>query len=306
MSKSNYKFERWIPQSQSSWAWRVFKKHNNELLRMLITFDNSHKFTYSNLKEKGANFESEVISYFDSSLKLKGHMNDTKFKNIKEWSNSFNELQNWMNLNALLAMMSNLETYMATVIPLAIESDIGVLYGVSKRIDGIELLKHGKQKNHGIKEMVIGCTKGTWQSRVNTYIKIFDHAPDKLIKNISELDKMQDIRNKIAHAFGRDIESSRANGKITTLPSEKIKNDKLIEFQTTVWQTAKVMDFHLQNSHIGEYLRVLFYHNMQKNLNTTLHKNEKAVILKKRIGKFGDVSAGKEFCQGLVEYYDKL
>ncbi len=73
-------------------------------------------------------------------------MNDTKFKNIKEWSNSFNELQNWMNLNALLAMMSNLETYMATVIPLAIESDIGVLYGVSKRIDGIELLKHGKQK----------------------------------------------------------------------------------------------------------------------------------------------------------------
>lgn len=51
-------------------------------------------------------------------------MNDTKFKNIKEWSNSFNELQNWMNLNALLAMMSNLETYMATVIPLAIESDI--------------------------------------------------------------------------------------------------------------------------------------------------------------------------------------
>ncbi len=53
MSKSNYKFERWIPQSQSSWAWRVFKKHNNELLRMLITFDNSHKFTYSNLKEKG-------------------------------------------------------------------------------------------------------------------------------------------------------------------------------------------------------------------------------------------------------------
>src|SRR5690606_4525755 len=120
MSKSNYKFERWIPQSQSSWAWRVFKKHNNELLRMLITFDNSHKFTYSNLKEKGANFGSEVISYFDSSLKLKGHMNDTKFKNIKEWSNPFNELQNWMNLNALLAMMSNLETYMATVIPLAI------------------------------------------------------------------------------------------------------------------------------------------------------------------------------------------
>lgn len=89
-------------------------------------------------------------------------------------------------------------------------------------------------------------------------------------------------------------------------PVKKIKNDKLIEFQTTVWQTAKVIDFHLQNSHIGEYLRVLFYHNMQKNLNTTLHKNEKAVILKKRIGKFGDVSAGKEFCQGLVEYYDKL
>lgn len=51
---------------------------------------------------------------------------------------------------------------------------------------------------------------------------------------------MQDIRNKIAHAFGRDIEKLRANGKITTLPSEKIKNDKLIEFKQPYGKQPKL------------------------------------------------------------------
>ncbi len=62
-------------------------------------------------RKRGANFESEVVSVTLIHLKLKGHMNDINLKISKEWSNSFNELQNWMNLNALLAMMSNLETY---------------------------------------------------------------------------------------------------------------------------------------------------------------------------------------------------
>ncbi|PWD61752.1 hypothetical protein DF209_07365 [Pectobacterium polaris] len=273
---------------------------------MLIAFNNSSKFTYSNLKEKGAGFDSEIGHYFETSLILKGHMNDVNLKNIQEWSDSFNKFQNWINLNALLAMMSNLETYMATVIPLAIESDIGVLYGVSRRIDGIELLKHNRQKSHGIKEIVMGCTKGTWQSRVNTYKKIFDKVPDMLSANVSNLDKMQDIRNKVAHAFGRDIESSRKNGSITILPSAKIDNKKLIRYQTIVWQITKSIDHHLQYSHIGEYLRVLFYHEIQKSLDARISKNERAFILKKRIGQFGDVSVNKEFCQDLIDYYENL
>ncbi|WP_156150548.1 hypothetical protein [Pantoea sp. BL1] len=302
MSRSQYTFERWTPQSKSSWAWSVFKKHNNELLRMFTTFDNSYRYTFTNLKSNGANLTDTPEVHF----KFREKKDIERFESLEQWVASYNQLENWVNLNALVSIMSNLETYMATIIPLAIESDIGVLYGISNRIDGIEILKHNKKKPHGIEEIVTSCTKGTWGSRVNSYQKVFDRIPKYLEGHISELDKMRNLRNNVAHAFGRDIESSREKGVLSILPSEKLTRVKLLEYQSIVWKVTKAIDAHLYNFHIGEYSRVLFYHNLQSEIDPSRHPSEKAMLLKKAIGRFGDVAAGKEFCKGLVNYYESI
>lgn len=302
MSKSTYQFNRWQPRGRTSWAWRVFKKHNIELLRMCAAFDASRKFTYKKLGESKANWQDKPSHHFEFS---KPWVQD-KFENLKEWSDSFNGFENWVNLNALVAISSAFETFIATIIPLALESDVGILFGTPRKIDGIEIIKYGKEKPFNFEKIIESCTKGTWQSRLNAYEKSFVKVPKYLLNKISELDQIRISRNNIAHSFGRDIESSRDKRELTTLPIEKLSRDRLLKCQEVVWKSAQAIDVHLFNVHIGEYHALLFYHELYPFLDQTLHQSERAVSLKKAIGRYGEVSQGKEFCKGLVAYYEAL
>jgi hypothetical protein len=302
MATSTYEFDRWKTRSRSTWAWRVFKKHNLEFQRMYTSFDNSRKYTYSNLGKNSAKKEDPVTEHFSFGRSWEAE----KFTDLTDWMGAFNDLENWMNLNALVAVLSNLETYISTVVPLALESDAGVVFGLSHRVDGIEVLKHGKKKPFDFSDVVTSCTKGTWDSRVSAYERAFIKAPKYLKNHISELDKMRNLRNNVAHAFGRDIEASRQRGKITTLPIERLSRERLIKYQEIVWKTAKSIDAHLQNFHIGEYQSLLFYHSLYPELDHSVHQSMRARELRKKIGQFGDVSPGSLFCKGLVAYYESI
>jgi len=296
MSRSTYQFDRWKPRSKSSWAWRVFKKHNVEFQRMYTSFDTSRKYTYQNLGTNGAKKSDNLDNHF----KFDRQWESKNFGDLSDWINAFNDLENWMNLNALVAILSNLETYMATIIPLALESDIGVVFGVSHRIDGIEILKHGKDKPFNFEDIVISCAKGTWDSRISAYERAFGRAPKYLKNHISELDIMRNMRNNVAHAFGREIEASRENGNIKTLPIERLSRERLLKLQAIVWKATKAIDSHLQNFHIGEYQALLFYHELYPKLNHNVHQSMRAVELKKQIGQGGIESQGKDFCKALL------
>lgn len=299
---SSTSFNRWKSISDSSWPWRVFKKHNIELMRMFSTFDNSKTFTYKQLGEHGAKWSDNPSDYFI----FENPWEYDNFSDLKDWSNAFNELENWVNLNSLVTILSNLETYFSTIIPIALESDIGVLYGVPKKIDGIEIIKHGPEKPFDFSEIIESCTKGSWQSRSNVYKCIFKHLPNFFSTHISELDKMRISRNNVAHAFGRDIKKSRLKGKLTTLPISKIRRQTLIKFQNIVWKVCKEVDQHLMNSHIGEYEYLLFYHKLYPNLNKNVHPSMRAMDFKKAIGRFGSEPMSKKYSKGLVNYYESL
>ncbi|MCG3664433.1 hypothetical protein L5F09_01565 [Aliarcobacter butzleri] len=301
MAKSDYKFNRWEHRHKSSWALRIFKQHTNELLRMFITFNNSKEFTYKNLKSQGAKWEDKIDKYFKF---VKWEYD--KFDNLKDWSNGYNELENWINLNALVSMSSSFETYIATIVPLALESDIGVLFGTSHKIDGMSILKYGKSEPFDFNNIVIGITKGDWNSRIAIYKKTFDNVPKYLESNISSLEKIRKIRNDLAHAFGRDIEASRDKFILKSLPIKSLSKKKFLKYQNIIWKCALEIDAHLTNLHIGEYQSLLFYHKLFPTLNQNLHINQRAIELRKKIGQYGDQSAGKEFCQGLVKYYESL
>lgn len=302
MAKSTYQFDRWKPRNRFSWAWRVFKKHNTELLRMYTCFDNSKKYTYQNLGKASSGWKDLPTKHFSFSKRWEYE----QFKDLKDWSSAYNELENWINLNALVAISSSLETYMATIIPMAIESDVGVLYGTPRRIDGIEIVKHGGDKPFNFEDVVISCTKGSWQSRLNSYEKLFGKVPKYLLGQISDLEKIRVLRNDVAHAFGRDIEASRKKGMLTTEAAHRLSRDRTIKLQGTVWKAAKAIDAHLHNFHIGEYQSLLFYHDLYPTLNHMVHPSIRAMDLKKAIGRHGDIPAGKEFCKGLVAYYEGL
>ena len=271
-------------------------------MRMYTSFDNSKKFTYQTLGSSGSSWSDMPTKHFHFSHSWECD----RFDDLKDWSNAFNDLENWVNLNALVAISSNFETYIATIVPLALESDVGVLFGVPRRIDGIEIVKHGKEKPFNFEDIVEACTKGTWQSRINSYERAFGRVPKYLLNRISDLEKIRIVRNNVAHSFGRDIEASRQNGQLTTLPVGKLSRDHFLKLQSIVWKSAKAVDAHLYNFHIGEYQTLAFYHKLYPSLNHELHPSMRAMELKKEIGRYGDIPAGKEFCKGLVAYYEAL
>ncbi|WP_289076798.1 hypothetical protein [uncultured Pseudoalteromonas sp.] len=302
MGRSSVQFDRWKPREKSTWVFRVFKQHNAELLRMFTAFENSQKYTFKNLGKSKAKLSDLPSQHFDYN-----HAKEyDQYKDLSDWTSAFNDLENWINLNALVTISSNFETYLSTVIPLALSSDLGVLYGVPNKIDGIDILKNGHESPFDFKNIVINCTKGTWSARLSAYEKAFGRSPSIFSNNLSTLDIIRNIRNDVAHAFGRDIDESRNHQEIKKLPIKKLSRDKLIKYQELVWKIAKSIDVHLHNFHIGEYQAILFYHEIYSELNHSTHPSLRAMELKKRIGTFGTTPVGKEFCKGLVNYYESL
>jgi hypothetical protein len=205
-----------------------------------------------------------------------------------------------------MALTSNLEIYMARAIRLALESDIGVLFGASKQIDGVALLKHGEAKKLEFEQYIIECTKGDWPSRVAAYQRIFGEVPEVVTANLSALEAIRKLRNKVGHAFGRDIDEARKHGLNTTIPMESLSRVRTIRYHAVVWEVAKSIDRHLMEAHIGEYQVAFFYHQLYPSLRKDIHPSDRAMILKREIGRLKAVPIGKEFCKGVVRYYEAL
>lgn len=257
------------------------------------------------LKKENATFQDKTYKHFID-------LNYSEvFDNIEQWSDTFNKFDNWVNLNCIMAMSANLETYMATVIKLALESDIGVLFGASQKIDGIEIIKKSNKYPFELDEKITSCTKGDWNSRVSSFEKIFGTSPNILRLNISSLENIRKIRNDIGHAFGREIESSRKHNSLTPLDAHKVKQEKVIEYLKLVFAITRAIDKQLMANHIGEYQTLHFYHNLQLNLtkddtNYQRRVGNNAIFLKTKLCEFGVNRVGKIFCKELVEYYESL
>lgn len=306
MSASNVKFERWASREPSTWVFTVFQKYNVELSRMFIAHIASSEYQYRTLGLV-AKWEDPVTRHFHFQDETQQHT----FDDIQAWSKAFNDFDNWVNLNTVMAMSSNLETYMSTVIKLALESDVGVLFGASKRIDGMAIAKHGKAQAFNFEDKLMSCTRGDWSARLRAYESIFGCSPALLNKNIGPLEKLRKLRNDVGHAFGRDIESSRSHDAVDIHPMKKLKRDKTIGYQKLIYGIAKAIDRQLLLGHIGDYQTLHFYHNLRPSLKHGDPLPERmlgnhAAVLKKRLGRFGAAKVGKKFCRGLISYYESL
>ncbi|SCW96513.1 MULTISPECIES: hypothetical protein [unclassified Pseudomonas] len=301
MARSQKQFSRWTPREVSSWPYQVFKSHERELYRAYWAYFPTTKLIYSHLG-KSAKWTDQPTDHFVFEDLHKAEL----FKDMKDWSNGFHEFGNWTNLNALVSLASYLETYISSIVSLAVESDVGVLYGAPKSIDGIYVLKHGNILKSNIGAHVTNCVKGDWSSRIAAYRSIFGSVPPILENSISELESMRTLRNKIGHAFGRDIEESRRKGIRRTAPMERLSFERLYKYQRLAKKIAGAIDKHLLHQHIGDFETIYFYHQLVPTLPTHVHRNSRAIDFKKALGRFGAQSIGKNFCYGLVMYYENL
>ena len=301
MATSTTEFDRWNTSMKTTWPLQVFNKYNAELNKMLWANGAASRKAYCTLRNDQARWTDTASKHLDFRVAQGTEV----FSTLKEWSDSYNYFDLWVRLNALLAMSSNLETYISTTATLALESDPGVLFGSSRLFDGANILKNDGRKNIYHDDVIESLTKGVWHKRMSSYKEIFGAVPVGFDYYIGALEKVRTIRNKVGHAFGREITASRNHEVKSINRMTSLSKVTLREYQNVIYHAVKSIDSHLLNSHIGEYQKIFFFHQMQTQLAANMSVQAKAAQLKQELGKYGDAS-GKLFCQGLVQYYDAL
>ena len=280
----------------------MFTQYSLEHGKQVQAHEAALRRAYRTLATEGSEWEDKIDTHFQFDPPKKAAI----FSDLRDWSNSYNAFGNWVNLNSVLFASSNLETYLATVIRLAIQSDPGLTIGKSRLIDGTYLLRHPGSSPRDFEPLIAHCTMGDWQSRVSGLKYLFGTVPPEVTDSLNFLEEIRTLRNSIAHAIGRDIEDSRVHGVKQILPIARLTRRRTNLLHTKIQLVAKAIDRQLLANNIGEFQVIHFYHRLYPTLRTDIHPSERAMSLKNEVGKFGAMSPSKEFCKELVAYYEAL
>lgn len=296
---SNITFDRWVTKYPHSLPYRIFKCYDNDLMGMITSFESAKGYVYKHLANDGAVWDSIAHDY--------GLMLNNDIRTIKEWSNNYNEFENWLRLSWLMSLCSCLETYLACIIKECIESDPGLLIAVPHAIDGIYYKKKGISvlRNEDLDLHIRNCTKGTWQSRFEHLARLFGSIPPIIYNSISDLEKIRKIRNDFGHAFGRDIQESQDYFKVNKSPIIRLSVKRFNKYHTLIVKIIQELDEFLCREHIGNYEPLLHYHSIYNTI-VNLDKGARMIELKKTLHAEKNTGYSKDFCRGIILYYENL
>jgi hypothetical protein len=301
MSKSKRSFDRWVAHDKTTWPFQIFQKYNDELHRILNTHLVSTAYLYRNLKSAGAQWDDHPSQFFDP----KGRDFEL-YGNLREWSDWYNLFDNWVTLSRILTICSTIETYLASVIALALESDPGLAVGVSRAIDGAAVLKRQTRKGFDMSSQIEACVKGDWSSRLDAFGKLFGACPDEFRATHSCLEELRNIRNRFGHAFGRDIDEARNHGVLRLLPMERVMRERANKLWKEAFNALRAVDRFLLDTHIGDFEVVRLFHVSYATFQSDKTVVQKAFRLKKMIGRLGANARGKKYCAELIQYWEAL
>lgn len=292
-------FDRWSTTRYNSWPYRIFKQYDIELMRMRMAHESAKKYTYHHLKTDGAVWDSKAFNYIETA----GNNDIT----IRNWSDVYNDFSNWTRLNQLVALSSYFETYIAAIVKLSIESDPGLIIECPHSVDGIKLIKGGKKLNVVDYETILkGCTKDTWSARLSNLRKLYKHLPQSLTDNVSELEKMRNIRNKMGHAFGRDINASHEYAQLTIEPMEKLSSGAFQKYQTIIRTIVRDLDNLIMTEHVGNFQPLYYYHTVKDTFMNPNDRDRRVNEFKKMIGKKTGELYTRDYCRQIDSYYRNL
>lgn len=294
-------FSRWDSLKPHTWQYRIFCDYSEELTRMMFSYVATRKYTYTNITNSGGDWDKLAKDYFANTR--------DQTLTIRNWSENLNDFENWTMLNCAMALSSYFETYLSSVIVMALQSDPGIMIGQPHAVDGMKLLKQGKLKKKDINRIAAECTKGEWSKRQAVMQKYFGSLPESFNKNIKTLETLRILRNKVGHAFGRDIRKSRDIESATKLAMERLSSKRLLKWQRQISQIALDIDNFMLQDHIGSFQPLLAYHTLYQSLDKTdtpKARGERMMAFKKSMGGEKKDLYSKDYCRSLVCYYETL
>lgn len=225
-----------------------------------------------------------------------------------EWKNHFRLFGNYTRLNMIMLLSSCFETYLRSVVSLAIESKPASILGCPDRIDGLFLLKtqngYGEvnNKEYLFSSIIDDICRGEWSKRAECYKRYFLSFPSNV--DLKKLDELRVKRNSIGHFFARKKEEYEITISPQSVSPIQVSANKLKEYFKLIHTTATEIDKHLHSDYIGSYdIIKYFYYHMRKNDLTNKSPRVLARELRKQLGSLGLQTPGQEYYERLMEYF---
>lgn len=292
-------FLRWKPSEQATRAHREFCNHHTEL--------NNLYWSFVPLASYGSYVARNSVEPATAKLFFANGPDVVRIPPIvSDWKNHFGDFKNWVRLGVIMSAMSYFEVYFRTAITLALLSDPLARHGAAKALDGMKLVKVGA--SYEIDTQVTYCVKGEWPKRLATFRRLFAKVPTIFSsENISILEEIRGIRNKVGHAFGRDIHSNWnlvGSGRSSV---ERLSENRLKKYLGLLFDVAADVDIFLLGNFIGEFEYLLEYHRWLSKKRTD---SERRVTVERAFAKcLGGIRAkapGINYSRELIAYYDSL
>lgn len=165
----------------------------------------------------------------------------------------------WRRLVTVLLMASALERFLLSVATSAVSSDPTLTPGFPKRVDGAILKKYGLRVE---RPNLQGLVKGTWSSRLATYRRLFGSVPPQLFAVESKLEKLRQVRNRIAHDFGFDATGLEPHINVVlgarraeslSAHQANIGDKTIMSWMQAIGAASTAIDAHLFREFIGGY-----------------------------------------------------
>lgn len=179
-------------------AWRLFKRHHTHLNDIYWSYRTS--FTYTFAGTRGYDKSDATSSVFAFAKD-----NKRVAPTLEEWADHYLAFDRWTRMALVVAIAGYLETFIAQIGTAALESDPSRVFGGGPKIDGSVYIKHNSKYN--LYSHAEPLTRGSWQSRASTYVRLFGSCPYDNPAVISDLERLRKLRNDAGHSFGRDIGS---------------------------------------------------------------------------------------------------
>ncbi|MGE7929215.1 hypothetical protein [Lysinibacillus xylanilyticus] len=293
-------FDRWKSNDDYTYAYKIFNRYHTYMNSLYWSYAPAYAYSqiaYSQKKKEGGQLPTT-----HELFNLSGKDSERVASNLDDWSRHFKEFDNWTRLNALLSLNSYFEIYLSSVVSLAVESDIGLQFAASKSVDGLTIVKNGNSRGYSFFDISREITMGEWSKRRKRFKEIFGSAPQELTTYEKDLEKIRNIRNSVAHSFGRDIEKSRSRSQTDILEIQRISIKTLKKYMSIIRAVARSIDEQLLNNHIGDYEAVFYYHEIKSTLPVNNHVKE----FKKKLNSLYVKQKSFSYCEQLIEYYDSL
>jgi hypothetical protein len=224
-------------------------------------------------------------------------------KDMTSYKNHLDDFSNWTRLNALMAAVSFFEIYFKSVISLALTSDPGVIKGKSKILDGILLFKIGIHDDFN--DEIKDCIIGDWNKRNSTFKRMFGESPQILENNIGTLEAIRELRNGVGHAFGREPSAYEEKIGLVDPPMNRLSHETLIEYLKLLDRVSKEVDKQLLDKNIGNFELLRLFHEWREDFQS-LSEEEIVKSFNLYLKHQNIASTNKDFCAGLIHYYNQI